>query len=90
MYLSLDRADNYRAEEQRKVKVERGKFWSVTKTLCYVVSFSMVARLSVLCPVTGLRAGEIISVRTMECVTVSDGNEVVMMTQLGLPASLAA
>ena len=52
-----DRADNYRAEEQRKVKVERGKFWSVTKTLCYVVSFSMVARLSVLCPVTGLRAG---------------------------------
>ena len=50
----------------------------------------MVARLSVLCPVTGLRAGEIICVRTMECVTVSDGNEVVMMTQLGLPASLAA
>ena len=35
---------------------------------------------------TGLRAGEIISVRTMECVTVSDGNEVVIMTQL--PASL--
>ena len=29
-----DRADNYRAEEQRKVKVETGKFWSVTKTLC--------------------------------------------------------
>ena len=24
-----DRADNYRAEEQRKVKVDPGKFWSV-------------------------------------------------------------
>ena len=38
MYLSLDRADNYRAEEQRKVKVETGKFWSVTKTLLSVSS----------------------------------------------------